>query len=405
MIRNASAVRLLAAVTCVAFFARPADADPVYNITALNNDPGGTPYAAIALNNLGQVVGYSPSGPNWQQGYGFVYDGSPGGTGAVTPLGGSTAPTGYPPVRNSTPNAINDEGLIAGRGAPGSGLGTYLYSNGQTTAIPYGAVALNNAGQVLSTTAGSLYDSIVPVIYNPATGSTQVLPTLPNAIQAIPTAFNDSGQVVGNTYVSPNGLGSSGAWGNPFLVSGGKAIDLGSLGGSSGQAAAINDSGEVVGNSALTNNLVFHAFLYSNGKMIDLGTLPGFPNSEATSINAQGQIVGQASSANGSLSNAFLYQNGVMTNLNSLISPNSGWTINFAQSINNLGQILALASTATTESEVLLTPTNLAAPGDPQYVVINPEPGSLAVFGLMMGALVLKLRLPRKSRADSASNR
>ncbi len=372
---------------------RPAAADALYNITVLNTNPNVSPFAITGLNNLGQVVGYSSPGPNWEQGYGFVYDGSPGGSGKVTPLGGSTAATNFPPVRDSQPTAINDSGQIVGQGVSGSGVGTYIYSNGQTTSMPYGAVAINNAGQVLTTTAGSLPDSIQPVIYNPANGSTQVLPTLPNALQAFPTAFNNSGQVVGNTFVSPNGTFNSGYWSHPFLVSGAKAIDLGTLGGTFASAAAINNSGQVVGYSELTNNLVFHAFLYANGKMSDLGALSGLPLSEATSINAQGQIVGFASSADGSISNAFLYSNGIMTNLNSLIAPNSGWTITSAQSINNLGQILATADSSTSTVDVLLTPTNLAAPGDPQYLTITPEPSTLVIFGVMIGGLALRIRI------------
>ena len=208
--------------------------------------------------------------------------------------------------------------------------------------------------------------------------------------------------MVGNTFFGNSGSFSAGAtsgyWGHPFLVSGGKAIDLGSLGGTYANATAINDSGQVVGWSSLTNNLVTHAFLYVNGKMTDLGTLPGFAGSQATSINAQGQIVGNAYMANGSSFNGFLYSNGVMTNLNSLIDPKSGWTIEFAQSINNLGQILALAVNGTTESEVLLTPTSLAAPGDPQYVTITPEPGSIAVCGLIVAALAARSGIGRRFR-------
>jgi probable HAF family extracellular repeat protein len=384
----------------------PVVADALFHVTDLNFMTSPSPYAAVGLNNSGQVIGELPLGANWQQGYAFVYDGSPGSSGAVTPLGGSVAPTGFPPVRDSTPTAINDLGQVAGVGGPdpyAPPLGAYIYSNGQTTQIPvYPIFGFNNSGQIASYVNGSQPNSLEGIVYNTSNGSTQVLPALPGAYQVFPTAINNLGQVVGNTFFGNSGSFSAGAtsgyWGHPFLVSGGKAIDLGSLGGTNANATAINDSGQVVGWSSLTNNLFTHAFLYANGKMVDLGTLPGFAGSQATSINAQGQIVGNAYMANGSSFNAFLYSNGVMTNLNSLIDPKSGWTIEFAQSINNLGQILALAYNDTTESEVLLTPTNLAAPGDPQYVTITPEPGSIAVFGLIVAALSARLGIVKRFR-------
>ena len=257
-------------------------------------------------------------------------------------------------------------------------------------------MALNNAGQLLTTTAGPYYGSFLSAIYNTSTGSTQVVPALPNTFQSWPMGINNAGQVIGNTFVSPDGTFNSGYWSHPFLATNGKAIDLGTLGGDYASANGINDKGQVVGSSELTNNLVMHAFLYANGKMVDLGSLPGLPNSSASSINAQGQIVGYGYSASGTSWTAFIYQNGVMTDLNTLIDPKSGLTINFAQSINNLGQILALASNG---SEVLLTPSNLATPGEPQYVTITPEPGSLAVFGVMISALVVRLRSRRNARA------
>jgi hypothetical protein len=100
-----------------------------------------------------------------------------------------------------------------------------------------------------------------------------------------------------------------------------------------------------------------------------------------------------------------------MTNLNSLISPNSGWTITSGLSINNLGQILALGYNPSMvsidgsgEGYVLLTPGDLAAPGDPIYPTITtPEPSSLALYGLMAAGVVLRSR--RKRSGDSGYTR
>jgi probable HAF family extracellular repeat protein len=73
--------------------------------------------------------------------------------------------------------------------------------------------------------------------------------------------------------------------------------------------------------------------------MTDLGTLGGFCSS-AYSINNQGQIVGLACITGDTDDHAFIYQNGVMTDLNTLIPANSGWDLQVAQSINDIGQIV-----------------------------------------------------------------
>jgi hypothetical protein len=95
----------------------------------------------------------------------------------------------------------------------------------------------------------------------------------------------------------------------------------------------------------------------------------------------------------------FLYSNGVMTNLNSLIDPKSGWSILYAQEINNLGQILAYGTNGSTSGALLLTPSEMPPPGDPIYPTIAPEPGSLAIYGLMAAGLAMRFRWRHRSGA------
>src|SRR5215217_7838737 len=119
-----------------------------------------------------------------------------------------------------------------------------------------------------------------------------------------------------------------------------KVEDLGTLGGSRSGASAINDSGQVVGSSYLAGDQNNRAFLYKDAKMTDLGTLGG-TSSEAKGINKSGQVVGWSDNSSGER-RAFFYDsaNG-MKDLNDLIPADSGWTIYEATAINNNGKIAA----------------------------------------------------------------
>ncbi len=332
---------------------------------------------------------------------------APGGDGSVTPLGGSTALTNYPAVRDSQPLSISDSGQILGAYRMASGLDAgsyYVYSNGQATPLSMAPVGFNNAGQPMGISFQVAPNgSVSPVVYNLSTGTQQSLPQLAGASQTWAAAMNGSGQVAGNSFFGNPANPASAVQGGGFLYSNGTMTNIGTLGGATATVMAMTASGQVIGTSDLTNNLINHAFLYSNGKMTDLGTLQGYKDSFAFGINAQGQVVGSAGS--GSTGSGFLYSNGVMTNLNSLINPQSGWTIVAGQSINNLGQILALGYNSSVsidgseeEGYVLLTPSGLPAPGNPDYPTIVPEPSSLAIFGLIAAGLIFRLR-PKKSPA------
>ena len=85
--RNTRIRAAFAFLSAAIVFEVPAFGDPVYNITNLNFTLYDTSIAKVGLNNSGQVIGDVPPGQNWQKGYAFVYDGSPGGSGTVTPLG------------------------------------------------------------------------------------------------------------------------------------------------------------------------------------------------------------------------------------------------------------------------------------------------------------------------------
>jgi probable HAF family extracellular repeat protein len=103
-----------------------------------------------------------------------------------------------------------------------------------------------------------------------------------------------------------------------------------------------------------------HAFLYSNGVTTSLGTLGGDVN-WANGVNNAGQVVGAALTASNAAQHAFLYSNGVMTDLNSLIDPASDWTLEEADAINDNGQIVCCGYQVGSGQQhaILLTPVSV----------------------------------------------
>jgi probable HAF family extracellular repeat protein len=247
---------------------------------------GHTYSVASGVNDNGQVVGYST---NHYASRAFLYS-----NGAMTDLLGALESS------DSMASGINNNGQVTGWfGVPGvSGGQAFLYSNGVTISLGN----LNGA-------------------YNPFYSS-------------FANDINDNGHVVGSSDVTVGGFSQHHA----FLYSNGTMTDFGTLGGTRSSAYGINDNGQVVGNSYITGNAVTHAFLYSNGAMIDLGTFDG--DSYAADINNYGQVVGRAYNVGNTSSRAFLYSNGNLVDLNDLLPAGSGWSLNSASAINDLGQIV-----------------------------------------------------------------
>jgi probable HAF family extracellular repeat protein len=199
------------------------------------------------------------------------------------------------------------------------------------------AADINDRGQIF----GASYTSDVP---NPSTGIPTVdaflyekgkMTDIPNGFGGTlvsPFGANNRGELIGNATFAGD------VTSHPFLWSKGEFIDLGTFGGTFGDAASINDAGAVTGHAANPDNSV-HGFLWKNGVLTDIGTVDGDDCSGGFSINSANQIVGQSFACDSSVLHAFLWENGKIVDLNSLISHGSDLQLLAADSINNRGEI------------------------------------------------------------------
>jgi probable HAF family extracellular repeat protein len=165
-------------------------------------------------------------------------------------------------------------------------------------------------------------------------------------------SINDRGQVTG----SANTAGD--AQTHAFLYSRGTMTDLGTLGGSTSYGFGINDRGQVAGGAATPGDAGFHTFLYCGGAMTDLGTLGG-TFSEASAINSSGVVVGESTLPGDTVQDSFIYSHGVMTDLMTLLPPGSGVTNLTVMGINDRGQTVGFGSDANGPARaLLLTPSS-----------------------------------------------
>jgi probable HAF family extracellular repeat protein len=144
--------------------------------------------------------------------------------------------------------------------------------------------------------------------------------------------INDKGDIVGEANVVLNGKPQA------FLWRAGKMQQLPNLpGGTLCDAQAINNSGAIVGACDLAGG-TNHGVIWRNGSVEDLGALHDADSpSTALDINSRGQVVG---SSGDDRPRAFLWEKGKMVNLNTLIAPDSGWTLLVASRINDNGEII-----------------------------------------------------------------
>ncbi len=240
---------------------------------------------ASAVNERGQVVGWRGTDLGYGKGLAFLWQG-----GRLTSLGA------LPGRTYSRANGVNERGQVVGASysvddaSDGTQVRTraFLWRNGRMIDLGVvpgtnesSAVAINERGQILGSSFRANGSSVGRAFL-------WLNGTVTDLGELRPIALNDRGQVIAST-----GWGE----GRAILWHGGKRIDLGSLGGRYTEAVALNERGQIVGSSQ-TKSGAWHGFLWQNGKMVDLGTLAG-RSSGAVAINARGWIVGASTTRAG----------------------------------------------------------------------------------------------------------
>ena len=242
---------------------------------------GGTNSYARAINDAGQVVGYSETGTGavrafrWTAADGMVDLGA---------IGCSSA--GF---------AINNLGQVSGEhftscggGLPlamvwtASGGMVNLGTLGSPGSEYSGALANNDAGQVVGYSTSLPYGLLHPFLWTAATGMVDL--DIASDGQGFAEGINNAGQVVG-TRVRPSQKPLAFLW---TAVQG--AIDLGTLGGGESYARAINDLGHVVGDSVTANNARRAFFWTPTDGMVGLDGLWLYSGTIAVDVNDVGEV-------------------------------------------------------------------------------------------------------------------
>lgn len=338
---------------------------PRYAVTDLGTLPGGAHSGAYAINNAGQIVGWSDAKPDDVSYFDtktFIHNHAvlwnKGLTLDLGLMGGS-----YP---FSAARAVNTQGQVVGGweihyypgngGGPGGIFQTFLWQNGKRSLLGLEtANAINDKGQVV----GQIYvpgsGQRHPALW--AHGKKTELGLLPGGREGIANGINAKGWIVG--WVSGEASNKVNSDYRAFLYKDGKMMNLdgppigeGEAGQNFLQAFAVNDRGQIAGTRS------FRAALWELGKWRALGNFPDYHYylSTAYAINNKSQIVGTADGGGYQNSRAFLYQQGKMYDLNALIPTASGWVLLDARGLNDKGQIVGSGTHGGKNHAFLLTP-------------------------------------------------
>jgi probable HAF family extracellular repeat protein len=314
-------------------FASAAFAQNRYQITRLPT-PQGAGSVALGINNHGEVVGYSFLGEDY---HAFLYSYADRSL-DVGSFGGNI----------NAACAINDAGQVTGYSQDGNGnLMAFVFSRNQPiaplapseNASASEAFGINNKGAVVGDIQSGTQNHRPALFTN---GSVQDLglggSNQPDALETA-YAINDAGQIVGRRSAGPNAF-------HAFSFANGNTTDFSTLGGANGEALAINKQGLVVGDSDTAGKSA-HAFVFDHSQLKDLGTLPGYDTASfARGINNSGDIVGESDSVD--QKRAFLVTKGQLVELDKMAGnlSEAGFTsLDVAYGINEKGWIVGYGTT------------------------------------------------------------
>ena len=318
--------------------------------------------AALDINNLGQVVGLISANPESRsKSFGnlfparddrsFIYKNNT--VEIIDHLDGYT---------RSIAHAINDLGQVAGYSETDEVFSTRAFFYDGTDTINLGIIsgairsdtyAINNSGYVAGTSKGKTKIDYVFLSQGFDLTTIDSLPDFEHRTTYI-NDLNDSGEIVG-------ALNSREGYKDPtinaFIISEGQYKELGVLPGYHYSIAhSINNSGQVVGEAwyPYNSNFPHRAFFYDGDTIQSLGVLTGGNNSIAYDINDLGKIVGSSNSSIGN--RAVLYDDGKIVDLNDWIEPDDGIILKQARAINNQGQIVGHGKVGNLMTAFLLNP-------------------------------------------------
>jgi probable HAF family extracellular repeat protein len=311
----------------------------MYRVAAMGTGETGTIGTAIGIN--GQAIGLADHDGLRTP---FIYQ-----AGKMQVL---AAIPGYSEARPVAVNAAGDIAVTARKIDRHGGDQPYAFLLRNNTYRPlFTDVHRSTAAAINST--GAIVGTIVDEPSNRRAflwqdGRTTMIGTL-NSDYTTANDINNLGQVVGDSAVKGSAL-------HGFAWLKGHMRDLGTLGGPSSEADGINDQGQIVGGADASDGH-FHAVLWEHGKTIDLNT-PGLGLCMARKISNKGVVVGHwlPEGADIYKMQAMVWLNRKMYYLNDLIPDGTGWVLQYADGVNDRGEIVGTGTLNGIDRAFILTP-------------------------------------------------